>query len=85
MPEANSDHNGLLTLFGIDRPELESLVKFVDARIGEKACDNTLKHAEHWAKANDADWLHLLDGLAESGGYCDCGIVTNIDPSSVAA
>ncbi|WP_329070498.1 DUF2695 domain-containing protein [Amycolatopsis sp. NBC_01480] len=77
MPEATSDHNGLLTVLGIGRRELESLLKFVDVRICAEGCDNTLRHAEHWAEANDVGWPQLAAGLAESGAYCDCEIVAN--------
>jgi hypothetical protein len=78
MPEATSDHSGLLTVLGIGRRELESLLKFVDVRICAEGCDNTLKHAEHWAESNDVGWPPLLAGLAESGAHCDCEIVANM-------
>ena len=77
MPEATSDHNGLLTVLGISPRELDSLLKFVDVRICAEGCDNTLRHAEHWAEANDVGWPRLAAGLAESGAYCDCEIVAN--------
>jgi hypothetical protein len=85
MPESISDHSRQLTVPGVGRRELESLLKFVDARICAEGCDNTMKHAEHWAESNDVRWSPLLDGLAEYGACCDCEIVAQIAPFFGAA
>ncbi|WP_328605878.1 DUF2695 domain-containing protein [Amycolatopsis sp. NBC_00345] len=85
MPEATSDHSGPSAVSGIGRRELESLLKFVDARICAEGCDNTVKHTEHWAEANDVGWAQLLAGLTEYGAYCDCEIVARIAPFFDAA
>jgi len=49
----------------------------VDEMIALHGCDNTLQHAETWARAHKVAWFKLNRSLRSLGGFCDCEIGLN--------
>lgn len=62
----------------IDRDRFRSLLRYVDEMCAMQGCDNTLQHAETWARANGVSWSVLFRGLRGLGGFCDCEIGMNV-------
>ena len=61
----------------IDRDQFSSLLSYVDEMIALHGCDNTLQHAETWARAHRVPWSKLNRSLRSLGGFCDCEIGLN--------
>lgn len=61
----------------IDRDQFQSLLKYVDEMLAMQGCDNTLHHAETWARAHKIGWARLGKSLRSLGGFCDCEIGLN--------
>lgn len=64
----------------IDRNQYNSLLRYVDEMIAMQGCDNTLAHAETWARAHKVGWAKLARSLRSLGGFCDCEIGMNAVP-----
>ena len=62
----------------IDRDRFRSLLRYVDEMCALQGCNNTLQHAETWARANGVSWSGLSRGLRSLGGFCDCEIGMNV-------
>jgi hypothetical protein len=62
----------------IDRDRFRSLLRFVDEMCALQGCDNTLTHAQTWARANGVPWSSLGRSLRALGGFCDCEIGMNV-------
>jgi hypothetical protein len=62
----------------IDRDRFRSLLRYVDEMCSLHGCDNSLQHAETWARANGVSWSDLSRGLRALGGFCDCEIGMNV-------
>jgi hypothetical protein len=61
----------------IDHDQYRSLLSYVETMIALQGCDNTLGHAETWARAHKVGWARLARGLRSLGGFCDCEIGLN--------
>ena len=68
----------------VDRDRFRSLLRYVDEMCALQGCDNTLQHAETWARANGVSWPDLSHGLRGLGGFCDCEIGMNVAGMNVA-
>ena len=62
----------------IEADQFRSLLRYVDELCALQGCDNTLQHAETWARANGVSWATLSRGLRGLGGFCDCEIGMNV-------
>ena len=62
----------------ITRDEFRSLLRFVEEMLAIRGCDNTLSHAQTWARAYGVPWARLARGLRGIGGFCDCEIGMNV-------
>jgi Protein of unknown function (DUF2695) len=62
----------------IDRDRFRSLLRYVDEMCALQGCDNTLQHANTWARANGVPWAGLAKSLRGLGGFCDCEIGMNV-------
>ncbi|HEX2074666.1 MAG TPA: DUF2695 domain-containing protein [Geodermatophilus sp.] len=67
----------------LDRAQLESLLHHVDAVVASDGCDHTRRATDAWAIQHGIELDPLHDGLEEYGGFCDCEVVTNVDPAAV--
>jgi hypothetical protein len=61
----------------IDRDQYRSLLRYIEEMLAMHGCDNTLSHAETWARAHGVGWARLSRGLRSLGGFCDCEIGMN--------
>ena len=61
----------------ISAERFESLLNFVDEMLAMQGCDNTLSHAQTWARAHGVPWAGLSRALRSLGGFCDCEIGMN--------
>jgi hypothetical protein len=68
----------------IDRDRFRSLLRYVDEMCALQGCDNTLQHAQTWARASGVSWSGLSRGLRALGGFCDCEIGMNVAEINVA-
>jgi hypothetical protein len=68
----------------IDRDRFRSLLRYVDEMCSLQGCDNTLQHAQTWARANGVSWSGLSRGLRSLGGFCDCEIGMNVTEINVS-
>jgi hypothetical protein len=62
----------------IDRAQFRSLLNYVEEMLAMQGCDNTLAHAQTWARAHGVAWSRLGPTLRSLGGFCDCEIAMNI-------
>jgi Protein of unknown function (DUF2695) len=69
--------NGQAYRLPIDRDQYRSLLTFVEEMLAMQGCDNTLSHAETWARAHKVGWAKLGRALRSLGGFCDCEIGMN--------
>jgi hypothetical protein len=67
----------------LDRPQLEALLKDVDAAVAANGCDHTLAATSNWAAREGIDLERLHEGLEEYGGFCDCEVLMNVDVDEV--
>ena len=66
----------------INAAQFQSLLNFVDEMLAMQGCDNTLAHAQTWARAHGVSWAGLSRGLRSLGGFCDCEIGMNASADS---
>lgn len=57
----------------------KELFDYLDEKIGEDSCDNTLKHTIRFLKDNNLPVDTSLDWMKENGGYCDCEALGNLE------
>jgi hypothetical protein len=57
--------------------QFRSLLNFIEEMLAMRGCDNTLDHAQTWARAHGVPWALLSRGLRSLGGFCDCEIGLN--------
>lgn len=62
----------------IDPRQFRSLMSYLDEMIALQGCDNTLHHAEAWARAHGVGWGRLGRCLRGLGGFCDCEVGMNV-------
>lgn len=70
-------------LMPLDRPQLEALLRHVEAAVERNGCDHSRTSTDAWAVANGVELTRLHVGLEEYGGYCDCEVVMNVHPDVV--
>jgi hypothetical protein len=61
----------------IDRAQYQSLMQYVEEMLAMQGCDNTLSHAETWARAHGVGWPKLSRALRSLGSFCDCEMGMN--------
>ncbi len=58
--------------------QFRSLMSYLDEMTAMQGCDNTLRHAEGWARAHGVGWGRLARSLRGLGGFCDCEVGMNL-------
>ncbi len=56
---------------------LHDLFDFVAARLTER-CDNRLRYAREFCRANGLNESEVIEWLEDNGGYCDCEVLMNV-------
>jgi hypothetical protein len=64
------------------KPLLDLLFDWLDQKLGETECDNTLRLTLEFAKLHDLGEKRLCDWTEEYGGYCDCEVLANVPDSN---
>ncbi len=73
-----------LRALGMDRNVLEQFLRELDEQLeGGRECNHSARHALAWLKARGLDADAIYDVFKESGGFCDCELVLNVDPESI--
>jgi hypothetical protein len=60
------------------KPVLESLFDWLDEKLGEADCDDTLRLTLEFAQSHALDEKRLRDWTEKYGGYCDCEVLGNV-------
>lgn len=65
--------------FVLSRTRVKKLFAFLDKRLEEESCDETLRFTKEWLAANISPEKKedALAEMAEMGGYCDCEVLAN--------
>ena len=53
---------------------MKALFTYVDKHLWSSACDDTLRHASAFIRANDLPAEKVVAWLRDKGGYCDCEV-----------
>ena len=67
----------------LDRAVLTDLLDHLDERLTDRPCDHTLRITRAWAVQHEIDETALAESLAHFGGYCDCEVLSNVDPEEI--
>ncbi|MFI5113658.1 MAG: DUF2695 domain-containing protein [Terriglobales bacterium] len=59
--------------------QMKALFDFVDKKLSESECDNTLRHTIVFLDAQPVEQEAVLQWLEEAGGYCDCEVIANAE------
>lgn len=70
--------SGRICHLPITQDQFRSLLRFVEEMLAMRGCDNTLSHAQTWARAYGVPWARLARSLRGIGGFCDCEIGMNV-------
>jgi hypothetical protein len=57
---------------------LDSLFDWLDEKLGETSCDDTLRLTLEFARLKGLDERRLCDWTEKYGGYCDCEVLANV-------
>jgi len=57
----------------------EQLFDYLDEKLGEDGCDDTLKYTIKFLEDNNLPIEKSLDWMEKNGGYCDCEVLANIE------
>lgn len=64
----------------ISKTQFQELFDFLDSKLGDAGCDDTLKFCnEFFAKNSIANFEEVIGWLKENGGFCDCEVLANIE------
>lgn len=64
----------------ITTEQLEDLLSFIEKRARGR-CNHTLRFTTEWAAKNRVDVISLYQFLNAHGGFCDCEVCMNVEPS----
>jgi Protein of unknown function (DUF2695) len=63
----------------LPKPDLAELFDRLDDRLSAEDCDHTLRHTEAFLTERGFDVATVVTWLRESGGYCDCEVLANVE------
>lgn len=63
----------------LTRPQVQALFDFLDTKLDDDPCDETLRFTVQWMAENLPQALQeaALQELREMGSYCDCEVFCN--------
>jgi hypothetical protein len=67
----------------LEERSLRLLLEQVEAAVQQAGCDHSLRATRAWAVEHNVDPDALAQSLRHFGGYCDCEVAANVDPSSI--
>jgi len=65
--------------FPVSHPVLEQLFDYLDERLSAASCDDTLRFAHEFMIRNCLPEMKIVSWLEESGGHCDCEVLSNVE------
>jgi hypothetical protein len=64
----------------ISRDKFTQLFDFLDEKLDEYACDDSLKLTNEFLLENKFENVNVIKNwLQENGGYCDCEVLNNVE------
>jgi hypothetical protein len=63
----------------IPTAKMKELFDFIDKRLEPSECDDTLRHAIEFTRANGLPEERVRAWLEAAGGYCDCEAIGNAE------
>ena len=61
------------------KSDLAALFDRLDQRLTDNECDHTLRHTEAFLAERSLNAASVVPWLRESGGYCDCEVLANVE------
>lgn len=58
---------------------LKGLFDFLDLRLSENGCDDTLTFTREYIRQSAMNEDETIRGLAQQGGFCDCEVLNNVE------
>jgi hypothetical protein len=58
---------------------LKGLFDFLDEKLSESDCDDTLRFTREYIRRNAMDENLITQWLEKHGGYCDCEALNNVE------
>jgi hypothetical protein len=59
--------------------DLKKLFDFVDKKLSDRDCDDTLRFTLEFVRQNAMDESRVVPWLESNGGYCDCEVLNNVE------
>ncbi len=63
----------------VDACVLKRLFDYLDQRLSDAPCDNTLKYVQEFIAKNCLDAMAIVSWLNRHGGFCDCEVLANVE------
>jgi hypothetical protein len=60
---------------------LKGLFDFLDRQFSESECDDTLRFTREYLRRNAMDENLVVQWLEKHGGFCDCEVLDNVEPT----
>jgi hypothetical protein len=64
---------------------LKGLFDFLDLRLSESECDDTLRFTHEYIRRSDMNERWTIEWREQNGGFCDCEVLNNIEPTVAEA
>ena len=74
-----ADHKAKAAKLPLPPEQLKGLFDFVDERLRESACDQSLRHTMLFLETQQLPKESVLKWLRDAGGYCDCEVIANAE------
>jgi hypothetical protein len=71
--------NALRASLPISTTQLQALFNYLDNKLTEAGCDDTLRFTKQFAENAQLPYESLKVWLAALGGYCDCEVLANVE------
>ena len=63
----------------VPAPIMMAMFGFVESRLAESGCDNTLRYTQEFIRSHNLLEDALVAWLEDHGGYCDCEVLMNAE------
>ena len=63
----------------LSQEQVTEMLAFLDQQLARGACDHTRHLTLRWAQQVGVDTGDLIDALDDSGGFCDCEVLMNVE------
>ena len=67
----------------LTREQVSHLLEHLDQQLACGSCDHTRRLTLAWARKMSIDAADLVDALDDSGGFCDCEVLMNVEPADL--